>query len=193
MQHRPGGLGGELPGDDVRVVLHLGEKDLVPLPEDPPTPRVGHQVDRFGGAAVEHHTGGLGGSDERGQLSRAPSNIAVASSPSVSTPRCALALCRRSSPPPRRSPAGLLPVAAAVQIDQGAPVDRSGEDGEVRRIRSMSSGRALGDRHVVLLLRRFLRAPPARSSPELLPEALVPLHLDPSRAPALRTARYARL
>src|SRR5690606_39531875 len=44
--------GGQLPGDEVAVVLHGGEEDLVPLPEAGPV-TVGHQVDGLGGVPDE--------------------------------------------------------------------------------------------------------------------------------------------
>ena len=43
----------ELPGDEVRVMLELGDHDRVPGTEVLEPPRVGDQVDRLGGAAGE--------------------------------------------------------------------------------------------------------------------------------------------
>ena len=45
----------ELPRDEVRVVLELGDHDDVARPEVLETPRVGDEVDRLGGAAGEDH------------------------------------------------------------------------------------------------------------------------------------------
>ncbi len=44
--------GGHLPRDDVRVVLHLGDEDLVPRPERP-AQRLGHQAEPVGRPARE--------------------------------------------------------------------------------------------------------------------------------------------
>ena len=52
-QGRPRVARAELPGDDVGMMLHLGEEDLVPLAQVSATPCVGDEVDRFGGPAVE--------------------------------------------------------------------------------------------------------------------------------------------
>ena len=46
-------LAQDLPGDDVGVVLHLGDEHLVALADVAPAPRVGHQVDRLGGVEGE--------------------------------------------------------------------------------------------------------------------------------------------
>ena len=43
----------DLPRDEVRVVLHLGEDDLVAAPDVLATPRVGDEVDRLGRVAGE--------------------------------------------------------------------------------------------------------------------------------------------
>ena len=61
----PGLLAEELPGDDVRVVLHVGDEHLVALAHVLPAPRVGDQVDRLGHVAGEDRGGGLP-TDERG-------------------------------------------------------------------------------------------------------------------------------
>ena len=44
-------LGQDLPRDEVRVVLHLGEDDHVPAADVAPAPRVRDEVDRLGGVA----------------------------------------------------------------------------------------------------------------------------------------------
>ena len=50
---RAGALGEHLPRHDVAVVLHLGEQDDVAGLDELPAPRVGDEVDAFGGAACE--------------------------------------------------------------------------------------------------------------------------------------------
>ena len=45
-QHGPGPLGQLLPGDEVRVVLHLGQQDFVALAHVGVAPASRHQVDR---------------------------------------------------------------------------------------------------------------------------------------------------
>ena len=52
--HRgPGASGEDLPGNQVGVVLHLGEEDLVSLGQVRGAPRPGHQVDGLGGPPHE--------------------------------------------------------------------------------------------------------------------------------------------
>jgi hypothetical protein len=50
---RPGALGQHLPGDEVGVVLHLGEHDEVAGGDVGRAPRVGDEVDRLRGVAGE--------------------------------------------------------------------------------------------------------------------------------------------
>ena len=59
-------LGQDLPRDEVRVVLHLGEHDRVPAVDVPATPRVRDEVDRLGGVADEDHLVAFRGVDEAG-------------------------------------------------------------------------------------------------------------------------------
>ena len=65
-QRRAGALGEQLPGHQVRVVLHLGDEDLV-AGLDRRGERVGHQVDRLGGALGEHDLARVR-AEERGDL-----------------------------------------------------------------------------------------------------------------------------
>ena len=67
-QDRPGGLGRELPGHQVRMMLHDGQEDLVALMEELPAVPVGHQVGRLGGPPVEHDARGVRCPDERGEF-----------------------------------------------------------------------------------------------------------------------------
>ena len=62
----------ELPRDEVRVVLHLGEHDRVAARDVLPAPRVGDEVDRLGRVAGEDHLVGVGGVDEPGDLRAGP-------------------------------------------------------------------------------------------------------------------------
>ncbi len=54
----------ELPRDEVRVVLHLGQDDLVAAGDVAAAPRVGHEVDRLGRVAGEDDLVAVGGVDE---------------------------------------------------------------------------------------------------------------------------------
>ena len=72
-QGRARHLGGHLPRHDVRVVLHLGEQDLVALTEVLATPALGDEVRRLGRASGEHDRLGLGCAEEPGHDARAPS------------------------------------------------------------------------------------------------------------------------
>ena len=63
----------ELPRDEVGVVLHLGEDDLVAAADVLAPPRVGHEVDRLGGVAREDDLVRVRRIDEpRGRLARGP-------------------------------------------------------------------------------------------------------------------------
>jgi hypothetical protein len=53
VERRPGGLAGELPRHDPRVVLHLGHDHAVAGPEVRVAPRVGDEVERLGRVARE--------------------------------------------------------------------------------------------------------------------------------------------
>ena len=66
-------LGEELPRDEVRVVLHLGEHDRVAAADVPAAPRVGDEVDRLGRVAGEDDLVRVRGVDEAGDLARAAS------------------------------------------------------------------------------------------------------------------------
>ena len=57
-------LADHLPGDDVRVVLHLGDEDLVALAEMGRAIGLGNQVDRPGGAGGKDDLLTLGGVEE---------------------------------------------------------------------------------------------------------------------------------
>ena len=59
-------LGQHLPGDEVGVVLHLRQQDLIPGRDVGPAPTVGHQVDGFGSVAYVNHPGRVGGIDKAG-------------------------------------------------------------------------------------------------------------------------------
>ena len=59
----PDALGELLPGDDVRVVLHLGEHDPVARADVGVTPGAGDQVDRLGHVADEDDLAAVGGAD----------------------------------------------------------------------------------------------------------------------------------
>ena len=60
---RPDPLGQLLPGDDVGVVLHLGEDDAVALADVGAGPGARDQVDRLGRVADEDHLAPVGGAE----------------------------------------------------------------------------------------------------------------------------------
>ena len=62
----PGALGELLPGNDVRVVLHLGQDDAVAGTDVGVAPRPGDEVDRLGGVADEDHLAAVSGADVAG-------------------------------------------------------------------------------------------------------------------------------
>ena len=61
-----GPLGDDLPGHDVRMVLQLGQEDLVAGPEVRPAPAFRREVDAFGGAAHEDAAAGGRHAEETG-------------------------------------------------------------------------------------------------------------------------------
>ena len=63
----------ELPRDEVRVVLHLGQDDLVAAGDVAPAPRVRDEVDRLGRIPREHDLVAVGRVDEPRDLARVPS------------------------------------------------------------------------------------------------------------------------
>ncbi len=86
-------LGGQdMPGHQVGVVLHLGQDNHIARPQVGPPPGVGHQVDRLGGVACVDHLARGRRMDKAGDLARASSYNAVASSASTWMPRWMLAL-----------------------------------------------------------------------------------------------------
>ncbi len=58
----------QLPRDEVRVVLHLGQDDLVAARDIAAAPRVRDEVDRLGGVPREHDLVAVGRVDEPGRL-----------------------------------------------------------------------------------------------------------------------------
>ena len=58
----------QLPRDEVRVVLHLGQDDHVAPADVLAAPRVGDEVDRLGGVAREHDLVRVGDPDQPGRL-----------------------------------------------------------------------------------------------------------------------------
>ena len=136
--HRDGaearaGAGGELlPGDEVRVVLGLGDHDLVALAEAPRVPEgTGHEVEPrgrargphelLGRAADELRDGGTGIFEQfrrfGGERVRAPVHRGVRGLEEVT-----LGIQDR---------AGLLARRAGVEVDEGPTVDLGTEDREV--------------------------------------------------------------
>ena len=79
-ERRPGLLANELPRDDVGVVLHPGEHDLVARPEVGAAPALGDEVDALGAAAREDHLARLAALMKRWRRCRAPSYARVARS-----------------------------------------------------------------------------------------------------------------
>ncbi len=63
-QHRSALLAEQLPGDDVRVMLQLGDEDLVAGSDVSPSPARRHEVDGLGGAADEDDLLGARGVEE---------------------------------------------------------------------------------------------------------------------------------
>ena len=57
-------LGHELPGHQVGVVLHFGQHDRVASADVVATPRIGHEVDRFGRVSDKDDLGRLWGVDQ---------------------------------------------------------------------------------------------------------------------------------
>jgi hypothetical protein len=70
-QPRALSLAEHLPRHDVRVVLHLGDEDLVARADGAAPERLRHQVDALGGAAREDDLAGLGAFRKRATVCRA--------------------------------------------------------------------------------------------------------------------------
>ena len=70
-QPRPGLLAEELPGHDVRVVLHLGDEHLVAGADVAAAPGVGDEVDGLGGVAGEDRAVGVPAHERGDALARA--------------------------------------------------------------------------------------------------------------------------
>ena len=67
-QGRPGVPAGELPGDEVGVVLHLGRDHLVALAQAVPRPGVGEEVQGLRSRLGEHDPPGRRSADQLGDL-----------------------------------------------------------------------------------------------------------------------------
>jgi hypothetical protein len=164
---RPDPLGQLLPGDDVGVVLHLGEDDAVTGADIGVAPGAGDEVDRLGRVADEDHLAPVGGADVVGDRGPRPlvgfgrlgrEGVGAAVDVGVVAPLVAVDRLDRGQHP--------LGAGAAVEVGDRPAVDlalqgREGGahllDGE-RRCRS----RALGAHrlHLFEVRRRRLPRPP---------------------------------
>ena len=63
-----GSVGEELPGNDVRMVFHLGEDDLIAFADECITPGIGDEVDGFGRIAGKDDVLCIAGAHEAGNL-----------------------------------------------------------------------------------------------------------------------------
>jgi hypothetical protein len=123
--------GRHLPRNDVRVVLHVGDEDLVPRPERP-AQRLGHQIDAVGGPAREDDLLAARRADEAldpvarrlvqlGGLFAERVDRAV----HVGVARRVVLVHRL------QHRAGLLAGGRRIQVDERMAVDRPGQDREV--------------------------------------------------------------
>ncbi len=127
-----GGLGQELPGDEVGVVLHLGQDDDVVLADVGPAPGVGDQVDGLGGVADKDDFARAAGVDEAADLAAGVlvglgglfgQGVDAAVDVGVVAPVVVVhGLDDRL---------GFLGGGGVVQVDQGLAVDLAGQDGKV--------------------------------------------------------------
>ena len=77
-QDRALALAQEMPGDDVGMMLHHGQDDLVALADMRETERGGDEIDRLRRAARKDDFVGGAGIEEAPHVSRAPSKASVA-------------------------------------------------------------------------------------------------------------------
>ena len=175
-EDRAGHLRRELPGDDVRVVLHIGEQDLVALLEELPPPALRDEVQRFGGPAREHDRARIRSAEEAGELG----SCSLEGLGRLLTERVDPAVGIRVVVGVEVGDGvddlpGLLGRGGGVQVDQRVPVDDAFEDREVAAdpldVKSLSSHPVPVHR---LRLRPFLDT-------ELLADALVSLLLELAR------------
>ncbi len=85
----------ELPGHEVRVVLHYREHDLVTGLEVRGTPSARDEVDCLGGVARVHDFGPVAGVMRPASRSRVRSKPSVARAARVCAPRCTFELSQR--------------------------------------------------------------------------------------------------
>ena len=126
-------LGQDLPRDEVRVVLHLGQDDHVPAADVAPTPRVRDEVDRLGGIAGPDDLARVRGPDQLRDL-RPRALVGLGGplgdlvDPAVDV-RVVLAVVRVHGLDDGQR---LLRGGRRVEIDQAVPVHLLAEDREVR-------------------------------------------------------------
>ena len=132
-QHGPAALGKLLPGDEIRVMLHLGEQDLVARLDVRIAPAPRHGIDARGRPVGENALLALGGIDERadrfpglveqlvrllGQLVNAAMHVGIVLFVATDDRLDDLA--------------GMLRAGRVVEIDQRhARADLAAEDGEI--------------------------------------------------------------
>ena len=140
----------ELPRDEVRVMLHLGQHDRIAALDVPPAPRVRDEVDRLGRVAGEDDLVAVRGVDEPGdaracRLVRGRRLLTDRVDPAMDV-RVVAAVVRGDRIEHR---ARLLARGRRVEVDERMPVDQLIEDRELvaQRDRIEGPGRLGGERH----------------------------------------------
>ncbi len=162
-------LGQDLPRDQVRVVLHLGEDDHVAPADVAPAPRVGDEVDRLGGVPGPDDLAGVRDADQTGDLaastlvgSRGALGQLVDAAMDVGVVAAVVGVDRLDDH------ARLLRGRRGVQVDQRVPVHLLVQDREVRpqhgRIEGGRGRLQLGGHLAPTGRRRPLRARGGRSA-----------------------------
>ena len=147
LQGGSGALGGELPGDEITVMLHAGAEDDITRLQISVTPGIGDEVDAFSGAASEDNlifgrSRDEAGDGAAGGLKAIGGSHAEGVEGTVDVGVVTLVVVRECLD----DAAGLLGGGGAVEVDERMAVDLLLEDGEV-----VSDARPVHDR------RRFQR------------------------------------
>ena len=124
--------GSELPGDDVGVVLHPGDQDLVSGGERAPAPALGDEIDALGGAPGEDDLLRRRGVHEPGDP--VADGVVRRGGPLAQVVDAAMdvgVLGRIEAADGLDDRPGLLAGRGIVEIDQGLAVDPPGKDREI--------------------------------------------------------------
>ena len=187
-EDRAGHLRRELPGHDVRVVLHVGEEDLVALLQELAPPPLGHEVQRFGGPAREHDRARVRSAEERRELgARALEGLRRLLTERVDPAVGVRVVVRVEVGDGVDHLTRLLGRGGRVQVDERVAVDRALQDREVAPDPlDVQHARRGADCSLALIPSPLPR--PRSRAPRGCPRT--PSPRARSRAPGRRTSRY---